>query len=53
MFYKRMSEETFDVLLWDLQYFVIYLKTQILEKIVIQVFQHQRISNKTTSLVSR
>lgn len=53
IFYKRMSEETFDVLLWVLQYFVIYFKTQILEKIAIQVFQHQRINNKTTSLVSR
>lgn len=32
MFYKRMSEVHLDVLLWVLQYFVIYFKTQILEK---------------------
>ena len=32
MFYKRMSETLFDVPLWILQYFVIYFKTQILEK---------------------
>lgn len=53
MFYKRMSEANFDGFLWVLQYFAIYFKTQILEKIVMQVFQHQRINNKTNSLDSR